>query len=70
MVTSVQHDQWRVINDMKPYVKPLITEVKLEDQEVASMANSCKQAPDPDPTAPLSACVDADLLTPLRSFGS
>ena len=25
---------------MKPYIKPLITEVKLEDQEVASMANS------------------------------
>ena len=54
---------------MKPYLKPLITEVKLEDQEVASMANSCKQAPEPNGN-PGSACVDELTLTPTRSFGS
>lgn len=54
---------------MKPYIKPLITEVKLEDQEVASMANSCKQAPEPGGSL-AGACVDEQTLTPTRSFGS
>ena len=54
---------------MKPYIKPVITEVKLEDQDVASMANTCKQAPEPN-GSPAGACVDDQLLTPTRSFGS
>ena len=54
---------------MKPYIKPLITEVKLEDQEVASMSNSCKQAPEPG-GSPAGACSDANNLAPTRSWGS
>lgn len=51
--------------DKKTYSKPTVNKIRLEDEEVASMATACKTGDPTTPVAPAGDCAPGGVFNPL-----
>ena len=54
--------------EKRPYSKPTVKKIRLEDEEVASMATACKTGDPTTPIVPEADCAPGGLFNPLGNI--